>query len=93
MTGTKIRHGYQFEPSSRRRAITCAWISAAPSKIVEDAGIAQDARDRKFEREAVAAVDLYGVVGRGPRHPRGEQLGHAGLEIAAPAGILGRAAK
>src|SRR3954471_19018448 len=23
----------QFEPSSRRRAITCAWISAAPSKI------------------------------------------------------------
>ena len=33
-------------------------------------------------------MDLHGVVGRGPRHPRGEQLGHAGLQVAAASGIF-----
>src|SRR6516165_6991652 len=33
---------------------------------VEDAGVAEHARDRIFEREAVAAVDLERIVGRGP---------------------------
>src|SRR5712692_9931537 len=54
----------------------------------EDAGIAQEPRRREFEREAVAAVDLHRIVGGRPGDAGGEQLGHAGLEIAAAAGIL-----
>src|SRR6185436_9573499 len=54
----------------------------------EDAGVAEDARDRKFKRETVAAVDLHGIVGIGPGDAGGEQLGHAGLEIAAFARVL-----
>ena len=33
-------------------------------------------------------MDLQGVVGRGPRDPRGEQLRHAGFKIAAAALVL-----
>ena len=58
---------------------------------VEDAGVAQHARDRIFEREAVAAVDLQRVVGRRPGDARGEQLRHARFEVAAPACVLGAA--
>ena len=52
------------------------------------ARVAQHAADRIFQREAVAAVDLQRVVGRRPGDARGEQLGHAGLEVAAPALVL-----
>ena len=38
---------------------------------VEDAGVAENPRHRKFERKAVAAVDLHGIVGRGPGDARG----------------------
>ena len=55
---------------------------------IEDAGVAQNPRHRKFERKAVAAVDLHGVVGGGPGDARRQELRHAGLEVAAPAGIL-----
>src|SRR5262249_54457386 len=55
---------------------------------VEDARVAENARDRKLEREAVAAVDLDRIVGVGPGDAGGEQLRHAGLEVAALAGIL-----
>src|SRR5665213_2039830 len=48
---------------------------------IEDAGVAQNARDREFEREAVAAVDLQRVVGIGPRDARTEQFCHAGFQI------------
>src|SRR3972149_4175415 len=58
-------------------------------KNVEDAGVAKDARDRIFERKAIAAVDLHGVVGARPGDARGEQLGHASFEIAAAALVLG----
>ena len=58
---------------------------------VEDAGVAQHARDRIFQRETVAAVDLQGVVRRRPGDARAEQLGHAGFEVAAPALVLGAA--
>src|SRR5262249_51464489 len=54
----------------------------------ENAGIAKDARDRKLEREAVAAMDLHRVVGIGPGDAGGQKLRHAGLEIAAFARIL-----
>src|SRR5579859_4922002 len=48
---------------------------------VEDARIAENARDRKLEGEAVAAVDLNRIVGRRPGDAGGKELGHAGLEI------------
>ena len=54
----------------------------------ENAGIAKDARDRKLERETVAAVNLHGVIGIGPGDAGGQELRHAGLEIAALARIL-----
>src|SRR5262245_48237437 len=54
----------------------------------QDAGVAQQARHRVFERKTIAAVDLHGIVGRRPRHARRQQLGHAGFEIAAPSRIL-----
>src|SRR6516225_8086721 len=54
----------------------------------ENAGIAENARDREFKRKAVSAMDLDRVVGVGPSHPRGEELRHARLQIAALAGIL-----
>ena len=38
---------------------------------VEDAGVAENPRHREFERKAVAAVDLHGIVGRGPGDARG----------------------
>jgi hypothetical protein len=70
------------------RAITCAWISAAPFEDVEDARVAEDAADRVLDGIAVAAVDLQRVVGGGPGDLGGEQLGEAGLEVAAPLGVL-----
>src|SRR6185437_16401396 len=55
---------------------------------VEDAGVAEDAADRVFEGVAVAAMDLQRVVGIGPGGARGDQLRHAGLDVAAPLAIL-----
>src|SRR5690606_6029046 len=55
---------------------------------VEDAGITENARDGIFEREPVAAMDLHGIIGGGPGDACGKQLGHACLEIAAPALIF-----
>ena len=77
-----------FQPSNSRLAMTCAWISAAPSKMFRMRASHKTRLIRIFEREAVAAMDLQGVVGGGPGDARRQQLGHAGLEIAAPAGIL-----
>src|SRR4249920_197179 len=57
-------------------------------KNIEDARIAQDARDRKFEGKAVATMHLHGIVGSRPGDSRREQFRHAGLEIAAAPGIL-----
>src|ERR1700683_1604286 len=54
----------------------------------EDAGVAENPRNREFKRETVAAVNLHGVVGGRPGYTRREKLGHAGFEIAAPSGIL-----
>src|SRR5271166_1444849 len=48
---------------------------------VEDAGVAENPAYRIFERVAVAAVDLQGVVGIRPGDPRGEQFGHPGLDV------------
>src|SRR5580704_864259 len=55
---------------------------------VQDAGVAQHPADRIFEGVAVAAVDLQGVVGVRPGDPCGKQLGHAGLDVAAPAAVF-----
>src|SRR6266481_7004749 len=55
---------------------------------VEDAGVAQHPTDRIFEGVAVAAMDLQGVIGVRPGDTGGEQLGHAGLDVAAPAPVL-----
>src|SRR5690606_25602188 len=51
---------------------------------VEDSCVTQYPADRIFECEAVAAMDLQRVVGRRPGDPGGQQLGHAGLDVAAP---------
>ncbi len=55
---------------------------------VEDASVGQQAAGDIFHGEAVAAVDLQGVVGGGPGHAGGDQLGHAGLQVAALALVL-----
>src|SRR6476619_1744175 len=55
---------------------------------IQDAGVAQDARDRKFKRKAVTAMHLHRIVGSCPSDPRGEQFRHASLEIATAPGIL-----
>src|SRR5262249_18926011 len=55
---------------------------------VQDARIAENPADRILERETVAAVDLHRIVGSSPGDARAEQLGHAGLEVAAPALVL-----
>src|SRR5271168_1374798 len=55
---------------------------------VQDARIAQHAADRVFLGIAVAAMDLQRVIGVRPGDPRGEQLGHAGLDVAAPVLVL-----
>ncbi len=60
-----------------------------PLEDVQDTGITQDPADRIFQRKAVAAVDLQRVVRRRPGHPRAQQLGHPGLEVAAFPVILG----
>ena len=57
-------------------------------KDVEDAGVAQHAADAIFQRKAVAAVDLQGVVCSGPRNARAQQLGHARLHVTATTLIL-----
>ena len=50
-----------------RRAMTWAWISCSGTlKDVQDAGVAENAADFKFQGEAIAAVNLQGVVGGGP---------------------------
>src|SRR5262245_65296987 len=54
----------------------------------EGAGVAQHAAHLIFEGEAVAAMDLQRIVGIAPGNARRQQLRHAGLEVAAPAGIL-----
>src|SRR5215813_15627609 len=85
--------------SKRRRADSVARCEQPPRddlrldlrralENAENAGVAEDARDRKLEREAVAAVDLHRVVGIGPGNAGGQELRHAGLEIAAFARIL-----
>src|SRR5262249_27793619 len=55
---------------------------------VEDARVAQNTAHRIFHGVAVAAVDLQRVVGVAPGHARGQELGHAGLDVAAPGGVL-----
>src|SRR4051812_20699426 len=55
---------------------------------VEDARVREETADRIFRGEAVAAMDLQRIVRRRPRNASGDQLGHAGLEIAALALIL-----
>ena len=55
---------------------------------IEDAGVAEHARDRIFEREAVAAVNLQRIVRGRPGDARAQELRHAGLKIAALALVL-----
>src|SRR5207237_8674098 len=55
---------------------------------VEDASIAEYARYLEFEGEAVAAVDLERIFGGRPGGAGGNELGHSGFNIAAPAQIL-----
>src|SRR5438045_3668191 len=55
---------------------------------IENACIAEDAGDRVFGRVPVAAVDLERVVGVGPGGARGQELRHAGLDVAAAVAVL-----
>ena len=55
---------------------------------VEDARVAQHAADLVLGGVAVAAVDLERVVGAGPGDGSTQQLGEAGLEVAAAVGVL-----
>ena len=78
----------QFEPSSNRRAMTWAWISAAPSKILR-----MRASHRMRETGNSSAKPLppwictaLSAAAQATRAAR--ELRHAGFEIAAPAGIL-----
>ena len=96
----------QEQPSPQGSAASAAGPSIAPFQQpsrdylrldfrraledVEDARVAEDARDRIFQREAVAAVDLQRVVRGRPGDARAQQLGHAGFEVAAPARVLRR---
>src|ERR1041385_2891020 len=57
-------------------------------KDIENACVAEDARDRVFGGVAVAAVDLERVVGIGPGGPRGRQLRHASLDVPAAVAVL-----
>src|SRR4029077_8466112 len=57
-------------------------------KNIEDAGIAQDSGNREFQRKAVAAMHLHGVVCGSPGDTRRQQLGHPGFQVAAPSGIF-----
>src|SRR5580765_942404 len=45
-----------------------------PLENIQDAGVAQDARDRKFKRKAVTAMHLHRIVGSCPGDPRREQF-------------------
>src|SRR6516165_4168902 len=90
----------QFGPQRKRRRADSVARCEQPARDhlrldlgralenAENAGIAKDARDRKLERETVAAVNLHGVIGIGPGDAGGQELRHAGLEIAALARIL-----
>src|SRR5262245_31643352 len=58
---------------------------------IEDARVAENSRNRKFEGKTVAAVYLHGIVGSCPSDSRCEQFGHARLEVAtAPRIFLAR---
>src|SRR5690606_23805825 len=54
----------------------------------EDARVALDAADLVFQRVAVAAMDLKRGVGVAPGDARRQQLGHAGLDVAAAGLVL-----
>ena len=68
--------------------MTWAWISAAPSKMLRMRASHKNAGNRVFQRKAVAAMDLQGIVGGRPGNPRTEQLGHAGFQVAAFAAVF-----
>ena len=68
--------------------MTWAWISAAPSKMLRMRASHEHAADGELLRVAVAAMDLQRDVGVGPGRARGEQLGHPGLDVAAPPVVL-----
>ena len=80
--------GIPFEQEVFVRTIQIHQYFGGAFEDVENAGVAENARYRKFKRKAVAAVDLQGIVGRGPGDARGEKFCHAGFEVAAPPGIL-----
>ena len=65
-------------------AITWAWISAAPSKMLRMRASHSTRLMGYSIGIAVAAMDLQRVVGVGPGDAGGQQLGHAGLDVAAP---------
>src|ERR1700749_4737735 len=54
----------------------------------KDARVAKNTADRILECETIPAMDLKGIVRRGPSNARGQQLRHTGLEIATPAFVL-----
>src|SRR5689334_19521538 len=54
----------------------------------EDTRVAQDAADLVLGRVAVAAMDLKRVVGVRPCHAGGQQLRHAGFDVATPVLVL-----
>ena len=78
----------QFSRPRSPRAITCAWISAAPSKIDRMRASQSTRLIGVLHRVAVAAMDLQRAVGIGEGHARGEQLRHPRLDIATLPGVL-----
>lgn len=61
---------------------------ASALENIEDTGILQNAANRIFQREAIAAMDLNGVIGGCPCDARAEELCHAGFEVTALARVF-----
>ena len=96
MTGVVRLHGgqaderttAQFPPSSSRRAITCAWISAAPSKMLRMRA-SQRIREIGYSSAKPLPPWIWSALSADdPGDARGEELRHAGLDVAPFPGVL-----
>ena len=76
--------------SSSRRAITCAWISTRPSKI-DRMRASHSTREIGYSSAKPLPPWICRALSAAPRDPGGEELRHAGLEVAAPPLVLGAA--
>ena len=75
-------------PSSSRRAMTCAWISAAPSKMLRMRA-SHSTRLTGYSSAKPLPPWICRALSAAAQATRArEQLGHAGLEVAAPALVL-----